>query len=345
VTLISKGHTRYECPSIACVLVSFSTELRQGRASATVVAFMAIALLAGASLGTGIRGPAAEWLARRAMRAAALQHPLDTSLALARTLIGSWTVEGESPTQLTIFKADGSYTLSGTNGQWRVYGDILLARNSQNDHVAHLRVDVISPIQLRIHNGGQVFVLDKVASSDPSPCTSKVATERVVVRVDDGGQDAFVGSVYHKAGSAHGEELSFGGWGDQYRDYFLFALPDSLKAYVVSNAVFCVFATSIPPNDPYLQVGFVTEPWAAETLTWDTRPAYGNTTPLGRLQLGWNTVPMSRTVSDWILGEQRNLGFVLIPQNNDHANGAFASGRHSDQTKRPRLVLELHSRQ
>jgi hypothetical protein len=173
---------------------------------------------------------------------------------------------------------------------------------------------------------------------DASVCQAALSSS-IVLRIADGGEDAYVGDVYGKQGTSGEEALSFGGWGDHYYSYLRFSTPPKLRSGI-KRAVLCVFATAVPKNDPGLVLSLVTEEWNAGALSIASRPEHRELGPAGSIQPGWNAFDVTTWVADWSSGRNPNYGWVFVPRFNDEANGAFASAEAKDESHRPRLVIE-----
>jgi len=169
----------------------------------------------------------------------------------------------------------------------------------------------------------------------PSACTDIRATHRVIRSVSD----TFVGTVYSNEGGASAEQLSFGGWGDHYYDYFRFELPKEASLKRPSRSVFCLYATDVPPNDAQLEIAAVGGAWDPGSLTIGSRPVHRTIGSFGRVVRGWNAVDVSSIVNDWVSGQSRNYGITLIPRANNQTNGHFAASEFKDENRRPRVIL------
>jgi hypothetical protein len=171
----------------------------------------------------------------------------------------------------------------------------------------------------------------------PSTCSAAPAE---IVRLDAHGQDTFVGNVYHQAGAPISATISFGGWGDYYFAYLQFALPPRSSRPPGGKAILCLFATITARNDPGLLVGVVSDVWIGRSLTLATLPRHELVAEFGPVVRGWNALDVTPLFDGWTTGEIPNHGLVLVPQNNNEANGAFASSEAPDPATRPRLVLQ-----
>jgi hypothetical protein len=174
-----------------------------------------------------------------------------------------------------------------------------------------------------------------VQRADQQSCS---APSGEVLRLDPDGQDSFVGDVYHREGAPTAETISFGGWGDHYFAYLRFPTPRRRDTgYQV--AILCLFATVTAPNDARLLVGVVKEPWDGKTLTLSSLPSHDVIGRFGPVVRGWNALDITRLVEGWATGEIPNHGIALVPRNNSHTNGAFASAEARNSQVRPRLIL------
>jgi hypothetical protein len=155
-----------------------------------------------------------------------------------------------------------------------------------------------------------------------------------VFRFDSVGQTTFFGDVYQRAAPRDQPELSFGGWGDHYYDYFWVPRPEPR----FGGGVLCIFVTSLPPNDPQLRLAVISGQWDARLLSALQHPPGLDIEPIGRLSAGWNAINLAAAMHSLRFG----YGVLLSPTFNDQSNGSFASAANPNPLIRP-FVLWLDS--
>jgi len=137
----------------------------------------------------------------------------------------------------------------------------------------------------------------------------------------------YVGDVYQRRAVPGGYDLLFGGWGDQYFVYLKIEQPPAGTA----RGILCIYATSIPRNDPALRLEVVLRAWDPEQLSISERPPSVDVGPAGRVLEGWNAIDLGAALSTLSTGH----GLVLSPSRNDETNGSFASPTYPESTRRP----------
>ena len=154
-------------------------------------------------------------------------------------------------------------------------------------------------------------------------------------------QDTFVGDVYVTEGAPASPTLSFGGWGDHYYDYLRFNIADPSVVAGAEQAVLCLYAEQLPPNDPQLEIGVVEEGWHEQGLSISSRPQHRVVGPFGRVAAHWNALDVSELVRAWADGTTANYGIVILPVAVAAANGAFTSSDSEKEDQRPRIYVRV----
>jgi len=173
------------------------------------------------------------------------------------------------------------------------------------------------------------------ASKDDS-CVSP-RSDRVIILADNA-HDTYVGTTHQREGAPSGTTLGFGGWGDRYVAFIRFNIPASLPA---RSAVLCLFATTVPPNDPRLVLSRVVAPWDPASVTISSIPESATGLSTGDLNTRWNAFAITKLYHFWVQHPDSNFGIQLAPTRTDQTNGAFASSEYPDQQYRPRIVVTL----
>lgn len=155
--------------------------------------------------------------------------------------------------------------------------------------------------------------------------------------------DTYIGTAYHRSGSANDETLGFGGWGDEYTVFIRFDVSEGPSPDDVLDVRICLFAAGVPAQDPQLSIHRITEPWVPSGLSTTRRPALVQTDVLGAMTRGWNQFDGSQLYRLWRTWPDSNFGFALRPHSTDQTNGSFAASKHANASLHPRLVFHLRS--
>ncbi|HET8942659.1 MAG TPA: DNRLRE domain-containing protein [Rudaea sp.] len=170
---------------------------------------------------------------------------------------------------------------------------------------------------------------------------SAVPTD-VVLQPGPEGKDTFYGTVYNTSGTGDSQNMSIGGWADWYYDYIQFNLAGAPASTSVDKAELWLYGSAA--NDPGLQLCNVLAPWDEATLSLASHPASTclNSLPAVPSTNGWVVADITDMYKGWQDGTIPNYGIELVPSNNNHTNGSFASSDSTDATIRPKLVIQIH---
>lgn len=143
--------------------------------------------------------------------------------------------------------------------------------------------------------------------------------------------DTYYGTSFFPGPNGTATTLQFGGWADQYYDYFLFDLDTAPDAADVTAATLNIYVDSPSVNDPVAHVRRVTSAWSGTTLTRTNTPTedatnFGNFPTLGGGSPRWVSVDITTLAVGWLDGTYSNFGLKVQPTvTGDRNNGSFQS--------------------
>lgn len=187
----------------------------------------------------------------------------------------------------------------------------------------------------------------------------------VAYRENDGGAFGNNSNINNPDLSATRWTFSAQGAGEgTFRSYIkfsaLYGLPNDaiiesakLSLFGLSAGIASPEGNSYYPGSPYNSYGDnkcwlkrVTENWNERTVTWNNKPS---TTDENRVEVPASTsrfnfdavdLDVTKLIQDMLNNDKKTAGFCLQLQNEQiYRSINFASSRHSDSTKRPRLVI------
>jgi len=200
-------------------------------------------------------------------------------------------------------------------------------------------------------SSGASFSVTAAAPSSPAPTTTPTASTgsttttgfTTIVLGPTTGSAYYTGSVY--PGSASGDRIRCGGWGDTYAGFLAFNLPSVRISKPVQSAKLRIY---VLPDDPRstptaVRVARVTAPWPTGTaqLQWGARPASVDIAVIPAPTLNsWVEVDLSTVLNQWITGACPNYGLAFIPQSTNNNYSTFAGPDYSDPSLRPQIVVQ-----
>ncbi len=99
------------------------------------------------------------------------------------------------------------------------------------------------------------------------------------------------------------------------------------------------YGTSNYVRDPTFKIKEINSSWDESTVSWDSKPLYGNEVSRITLPFGtsWHEWTITSLVQEWVNGKS-NYGVAILCTSNED-QGAFKSSDYSDASKRP--ILEV----
>lgn len=175
--------------------------------------------------------------------------------------------------------------------------------------------------------GGATVLRKRVPASFFTNATGDVYTDTTINYTTT--DDTYYGSSFNPGPNGTSTTLGFGGWGDNYYDYFKFDITDAPEADQASAVTINVYTAAGSTNDAVIQAREVTSYWTGSTLTRTNAPSE-ITTNRGSLSstvgAGWKNATITGLYTDWKNGIVTNHGVKLHPTVTNNANnGNFDS--------------------
>jgi hypothetical protein len=180
-----------------------------------------------------------------------------------------------------------------------------------------------------------LYSQSQIAKDTPLP-PNDLNSSAVVIYPD---QDSCYGTVYRQSGCGEMDNLSFGGWGDYYYNYFQFETEEMLQFSNFEKAELWFWASA--PNNPHMKIDRVTQSWSEQRLSVFNNPAsvsFGSAPPVP-VRPGWVKIDITLLVRAWNNKQFPNYGVKLSPERNDQTNGSMPSSENENLAVRPRLVI------
>jgi len=141
--------------------------------------------------------------------------------------------------------------------------------------------------------------------------------------------DTYYGTSYNKGPNNDlSSTLGYGGWGDNYYDFFHFDISSGPASANVSSVLLYVYDNAGSVNDAQEKAYRITSSWTASAVSSSNYPTYYSTA-YNQMQTttvtGWRTVDVTQLYKDWKNGTYTNYGIELRPAYNNNSNSSFSS--------------------
>lgn len=147
-------------------------------------------------------------------------------------------------------------------------------------------------------------------------------------------KDTFYGSVYVKGGSPDSPEMSYGGWGDAYYNYFHWTNINTLGPSAADTTAtnLYLYGNGLKPSNPNIYVRIITASWDEDNLYFNNNPTSTTTDQVLMVNppAGYFATNITNIYKDWKNATFTNYGAKFIPTTTTgEANGSFRSSDYS----------------
>lgn len=166
-------------------------------------------------------------------------------------------------------------------------------------------------------------------------------------------KDIWTTSVYSYApgsstpgGGLDNHELRVGGWGDRYYSLVEIDLSQAPNKPATS-AVLYLYNAADEGSSVSMYLDRITQAWSwQERLWWSQKPSavqWNQEVLPAPARNEWYAIPITELWNGWVNGTYPHYGIQLRPTSTDHRFNEFYSADNSDQSRRPRVIVEYPS--